>query len=181
VKLRHEQLKKRLGAAGLGVEQLAEAVERPGLSGARALAAARNWVRGSDHPRCEKQDLEKIASFLGCELGDVTRFTSQVRHHRGSPRKAQLVAAMIRGKSFLDADNMLRFSNKRAAVNIRKALDAARSDAEMAGLDPSTLVVAESRVDEGPHIKRFRPKDRGRAHQILKRTSHITVSVEERG
>ncbi len=180
MKIRHEKLKQRLAASGQSIEQLAQAIERPGLSGARALAAARNWVRGSDHPKCTKTDIEKIAAMLGCDLSDITRFTSQVRHHRGSSRKAKLVADMIRGKSFVDAQNMLMFSSKRAAVNIRKALDAARSDAEMAGIDPNVLVVAESRVDEGPHIKRFRPKDRGRAHQILKRTSHITVSVEER-
>lgn len=181
MKLRYDELKNRLAAAGLGVEQLASAIERPGLSGARALAAARNWVRGSDHPRCTKPDIDKIAALLGCSIGDIARFTSQVRHHRGSPRKAKLIADMIRGKSFTEAENILTFSTQRAAVNIRKALDAARSDAETVGIDPTALVVSESRVDEGPHIKRFRPKDRGRAHQILKRTSHITVSVEERG
>ncbi|RMH13910.1 MAG: 50S ribosomal protein L22 [Planctomycetota bacterium] len=103
-----------------------------------------------------------------------------VRHHRGSPRKARLVADMIRGKSFRDADEILAFSTKRAAVNVRKALNAAMRDAETFGVDESDLIVSESRVDEGPHIKRFRPKDRGRAHPILKRTSHITVGVEER-
>jgi len=75
---------------------------------------------------------------------------------------------------------MLAFSTKRAAVHVRKALKAAMADAESLGVSEESLVVVESRVDEGPHIKRFRPKDRGRAHPILKRTSHITVGVEER-
>jgi large subunit ribosomal protein L22 len=50
-----------------------------------------------------------------------------------------------------------------------------------ADADEGRLMVVESRVDEGPHIKRWRPKDRGRAHPILKRTSHITIGLEERG
>jgi len=75
---------------------------------------------------------------------------------------------------------MLTFSTKRAATNIQKALAAAYAEAEQNNVDDSLLYVSESRVDQGAHIKRFRPKDRGRAHPILKRTSHITVSIEER-
>jgi large subunit ribosomal protein L22 len=180
VKLRHEQVKKKLAEQGMTVEQLADAVERDGLEGAKALSAARNWIGGSNHPRCSRTDMEAIASALGCTLGDVTRFVSEVRHHRGSTRKARLVVDMIRGKSCRDANDMLSFSTKRAAVNIRKALQAAIADAESLGVNEEALVVVESRVDEGPHIKRFRPKDRGRAHPILKRTSHITIGVEER-
>jgi large subunit ribosomal protein L22 len=173
-------VKKMLADQGMTVEQVAEAVERDGLRGAKAVSAVRNWLRGSNHPRCSRTDLEAIASALGCQAGEVMRFDSMVRHHRGSPRKAKLVVDMIRGKSCRDADDMLSFSTKRAAVNVRKALQAAMADAESVGVSEEDLVVAESRVDEGPHIKRFRPKDRGRAHPILKRTSHITVGVEER-
>lgn len=75
---------------------------------------------------------------------------------------------------------MLRFSTKRAAENFRKALLAAMADADQAGADQGNLFVSEIKVDNGMHIKRFRPKDRGLAHPILKRTSHITVSVQER-
>lgn len=180
MKLRYEQVKKRMSEQGLNAEQLADAVEREGLKGSKVLSAVRNWLRGNDHPRCQRVDVEAIASALGCEVGAIARFSSMVRHHRGSPRKARLVADMIRGKSFRDADEILAFSTKRAAVNVRKALNAAMRDAETFGVDESDLIVSESRVDEGPHIKRFRPKDRGRAHPILKRTSHITVGVEER-
>ncbi|USO00437.1 MAG: 50S ribosomal protein L22 [Phycisphaeraceae bacterium] len=105
---------------------------------------------------------------------------SRVAHHRGSPRKAKLVVDLIRGRTADEADEMLRFSTKRAAANVRKALLAARADAQEAGADSTELLVAECRIDEGPHIKRFRPKDRGRAHPILKRTSHITVGLQER-
>ncbi len=180
MKLRHEQVKKKLADQGMSVEQLAEAVERDGLKGAKALSAVGNWVRGNNHPRCSMTDMNAMASALGCSLGEIARFDSQVRHHRGSPRKARLVVDMIRGKSCRDADDMLAFSTKRAAVNVRKALKAAMADAETVGVSEDALVVVESRVDEGPHIKRFQPKDRGRAHPILKRTSHITIGVEER-
>lgn len=180
MKLRHERVKKKLADQGMSIEQLAEVVERDGLKGAKAVSAVGNWVRGNNHPRCSRTDMEALAAGLGCSLGEITRFDSQVRHHRGSPRKARLVVDMIRGKSCRDADDMLAFSTKRAAVNIRKALKAAMADAESMGVNEEALMVVESRIDEGPHIKRFQPKDRGRAHPILKRTSHITIGVEEK-
>ncbi|MGP1272991.1 MAG: 50S ribosomal protein L22 [Phycisphaerales bacterium] len=121
-----------------------------------------------------------MAAALGVPVKEIARFTSEVRHHRGSPLKARLVADQIRGKRVSEALEMLTFSTKRAATNIQKALTAAYAEAEQAEVDDSRLFVVESRVDEGPHIKRFRPKDRGRAHPILKRTSHITISIEER-
>jgi ribosomal protein L22 len=79
-----------------------------------------------------------------------------------------------------DALNQLTFTTKRAAVNIKKALSAAIADAEQAEADVTALFVAESRVDGAGMMKRFQPKDRGRAHPIEKRFSNITVAVEER-
>jgi len=76
--------------------------------------------------------------------------------------------------------NLLTFTTKKAAVNVKKALAAAIADAEQGEVDTTLLFVSESRVNEGTVIKRFQPKDRGRAHAILKQTSHITVSVQER-
>jgi large subunit ribosomal protein L22 len=87
---------------------------------------------------------------------------------------------LIRGKGFDEARNLLKFTTKRAAVDVHKALMAAYADAEHAEADTDNLVVVESRVDQGPVIKRFQPKDRGRAHPIMKRMAHITVGVEER-
>ncbi len=102
------------------------------------------------------------------------------RFARIAPRKARLVADLIRGKAIDEADAMLAFSKKRAAVIFRKALAAAAANAENEGqLDRRLLRVTEVRVDEGPTIKRGRPKDRGRFHPILKRTSHIHVAVDE--
>ncbi|MCC6970864.1 MAG: 50S ribosomal protein L22 [Phycisphaerales bacterium] len=103
-----------------------------------------------------------------------------MRYHRGSPRKARLIADLVRGKSVDQALNLLTFSPKRAADNVRKALAAAIADAEQFEADVTKLVVSLSMVDEGPTMKRFQPKDRGRAHPIMKRSSHITIGVEER-
>lgn len=161
-------------------EQLASAVERTGLEGPRSLRAVENWLSGRDHPRCKASDIAKLAQACGVATKDLCRFTSRVMHHRGSSRKARLLADLIRGRAVDEALNLLTFTTKRAAVNMKKALNAAIADAEQAEADVTALHVVESRVDEGPVIKRFRPKDRGRAHPILKRTSHITIGIEER-
>lgn len=180
MRLLGSELKKRADEAGVSLDDLAEAVSRTGLSGPRAKTAVRNWIAGRDHPRCKRADIDRLAETVGCEPKDIVRFTSEVRHHRGSPKKAVLVADLVRGKPVDEALNLLAFSTKRAAVNVRKALSAAIADAEQAEADVMRLYVSESRVDKGMHIKRFQPKDRGRAHPILKRTSHITIAVEER-
>ena len=100
------------------------------------------------------------------------------RYARISARKGRLVVDMIRGQDVQDALNILKFSPHRAAGMISKVLSSAIASANEAEADTEELVVLEARVDEGPTIKRIRPKDRGRAHQILKRTSHITVVVD---
>lgn len=138
-------------------------------------------MAGRDHPRCKAKDITALAEALRCEVREIAKFTSQVMYHRGSPRKAALVVDLVRGKPVAEAFNLLSFTPKRAAVNVKKALASAIADAEAADADVSELFVSESRVDQAPHIKRFRPKDRGRAHPILKRQSHITISVQERG
>jgi large subunit ribosomal protein L22 len=105
-------------------------------------------------------------------------YTNVHRGARISPRKVQLVVDQIRGKKIDVADTILRLSKKRAAVYVRQALTAARANADRAEVDVRRLVVVDARVDTGPIMKRFQPKDRGRAHPILKRTSHITVAVD---
>lgn len=180
MRLRGNQLKAIADERGVSVEDLAQAVERTGLGGDRAQKAVRNWMSGRDHPRCKASDIRRLASALGVAPKDIARFTSEVRMHRGSTRKARLVADLIRGRSLKEANELLMFSPKRAATNIRKCLLAAMDEALQADADDDRLFVAESRVDEGPQIKRFRPKDRGRAHPIMKQTSHITIALEER-
>jgi large subunit ribosomal protein L22 len=105
----------------------------------------------------------------------------QAKHRfaRISARKARLVADMIRGEDVTEAMNILKFTPNRAAGMIDKVLRSAVANADNAEADVESLFVDATTVNEGPTIKRFHPKDRGRAHPIMKRTSHITVVVEE--
>lgn len=97
-----------------------------------------------------------------------------------SPTKAGPVMDMIRGKTAEQALTDLQLSKKRAAVLIRQALRAAIANADQAEVDVRRLVITDARVDQGPIMKRWQPKDRGRAHPIWKRTSHITVAVDQK-
>jgi large subunit ribosomal protein L22 len=90
-----------------------------------------------------------------------------------------LVVDLIRGREINEAMNILKFTPNRAAVLVRNALTSAIANADEGEADVETLFVQQARVDTGPTMKRFREKDRGRAHPILKRTSHITIVVEE--
>jgi large subunit ribosomal protein L22 len=96
-----------------------------------------------------------------------------------SARKVRLIVDLIRGRDVQDALNILKFTPNRAAPMISKVLTSAIANANEAEANVERLFVSEARVDEGPTMKRFRPKDRGRAHPILKRTSHIVVAVDE--
>ena len=112
-------------------------------------------------------------------MADKTAWTSKHRYARMSPRKVRLVTGLIADRHVNEALDVLKFTNKRAAVFVDKVLRAAMADADEQEADVRNLFVHEARVDEGPTIKRFRPKDRGRAHPIMKRTSHIVVTVAE--
>jgi large subunit ribosomal protein L22 len=89
---------------------------------------------------------------------------------------------LIRGRDVDDAITLLRFSKRRSSGMIEKVVRSAVANANEQDAAPSrnTLFVAKAWVDPGPVIKRFQPKDRGRAHPIMKRMAHITVGVEER-
>ena len=104
---------------------------------------------------------------------------SKHSYARISARKARLVADLIRGREVQDALNILKFTPNRAAVMVSKVLTSAIANANEAEADVDQLFVDQAFVDEGPTVKRWRPKDRGRAHPIMKRTSHITVVVEQ--
>jgi len=101
------------------------------------------------------------------------------RFARISPRKARLVTQLVAGRHVDEALELLRFTRKRACTFVDKVLRSAMANADEAEADVRTLYVHEARVDEGPRIKRFQPKDRGRAHPILKCTSHIVITVGE--
>ncbi|MEM7681145.1 MAG: 50S ribosomal protein L22 [Planctomycetota bacterium] len=105
-------------------------------------------------------------------------YTNVHRMARISPLKVRQVCNLIRGRSTSEARTILAMNKKRGAAFVAVALDAAIANADQAEADVRRLTVSDARVDSGPTIKRFQPKDRGRAHPILKRTSHITVSVD---
>ena len=104
---------------------------------------------------------------------------AQHRHARSSAQKVRLVADLIRGKKVSQA--ILTYTNKKAAVLVKKVLESAIANAEHNdGADIDDLKVAKIFVDEGPSMKRIMPRAKGRADRILKRTSHITVVVSDR-
>lgn len=102
------------------------------------------------------------------------------RFARIAPRKARLVVDTIRGQACGEALEQLRFNHRRAARMISAVLRAAMTSADEQEADMPSLYVKEARIDGGPYFRRWRPKDRGRAHPINKRTSHIIVTVAER-
>lgn len=180
MKISGKKLRKAMAAANLTTQQLSEQLAEPGLSAKDARSALGNWLIDRDHPRCKPKMVAKLSELLRVPAKDLVRFTSQVRSHRGSPRKAGLLVQLIRGQRVDKALNLLTFTTKKAAVNVKKCLSAAIADAEQSDCDVTRLYVSESRVDQAQRIKRFQPKDRGRAHPIIKPLSHITISVEER-
>jgi large subunit ribosomal protein L22 len=105
---------------------------------------------------------------------------AKLKFVRLSPQKARLVADQVRGKPVGQALQILKFSDKRAAGIVRKVLESAIANAEHNnGADVDELKVAVIMIDEGPAMKRLRPRAKGRADRILKRTSHITVHVAD--
>jgi large subunit ribosomal protein L22 len=105
---------------------------------------------------------------------------SVARFVRISSQKARLVASNVRGKHIEEARKILRFTPKKAAVVLNKILHSAIANAEqLGGVDVDTLYVKKIIIDDGPSWKRIRPRAMGRAYRVLKRTSHITVIVEE--
>lgn len=103
-----------------------------------------------------------------------------LRHVRIAPQKARLVADQIRGMPVENALDVLAFTRKKAAVLIKKLLESAIANAENNdGADIDLLRVKEIFVDQGPMLKRMHPRAKGRGCRILKRSSHITITVAE--
>ena len=101
------------------------------------------------------------------------------RHVRISPMKARRVVNLVRGLPAKEALTVLKFAPQAASEPVYKVLASAVANAENnERLDPDSLLVAEAYVDEGPTLKRFRPRAQGRAYRIRKRTCHITIVVE---
>ena len=101
------------------------------------------------------------------------------KYIRIAPSKVHVVLDLIRGKGYREAVAILKTTNKAACEPVLKVLNSAAANAEVnVGLDKDTLYVAECFADQGPTLKRYQPVSRGRAHHIMKRTSHITVILD---
>ena len=112
--------------------------------------------------------------------------TATLKHARISARKARLVADMVRGKDASEAVEILRFVERKTAPLLKKLVESAIANAEQAAardeeeLDIDTLFVDQILVDQGPTLRRFRPRAQGRATKVMKKTSHITVRLATR-
>jgi len=106
--------------------------------------------------------------------------TAKLRFARGSARKARLVLDTIRYKRVGEAQNLLKFSRRRAAVQIAKLLDSAIANAQVKDpkVDLNQLFVTGAMADEGPQMKRFMPRAQGRAFMIRKQTCHISLEIQ---
>ena len=106
--------------------------------------------------------------------------SAKLSNARISPQKCRLVADQIRGLHVTKAINLLTFSEKKSAKLIKKLLESAIANAEHNdGADVDELRVSSVYVNEGPFLKRIKPRAKGRANRIIKRTCHITVKVSE--
>jgi large subunit ribosomal protein L22 len=100
---------------------------------------------------------------------------------RIAPRKVRLVIDLVRGKNVAEAAAILRLTPKASSVVVEKVLKSAAANAvNNYNMNQSLLYVKEAYVDEGPTLKRYQPRAKGSAYSILKRTSHITIVLEER-
>jgi large subunit ribosomal protein L22 len=104
---------------------------------------------------------------------------AQAKYIRIAPRKVQVIIPAIKGRKVEDAISILQFMPRKGARILQKVLHSAVANAEQNKVDIDTLVVKTVLVDGGPTLKRFMPRAMGRAYPILKRTSHITVFLEE--
>ena len=115
------------------------------------------------------------------ERDQVTTARAQARFVHVTPMKARRVVDLVRGMQADRALAILRFAPQAVAENFYKLVDSAASNAETTeGLDRSSLIITVVQVDEGPTMKRWRPRAKGAANRILKRSSHLTVVVQPR-
>ena len=112
-------------------------------------------------------------------MEEKVRATAKVTYVRISPRKVQIVLDLIRNKPCDEAKAILQHTPKAACEPLAKLLKSAMANAENKDMDVSKLFVAECNVGPGPILKRIRPRAQGRANRINKRTSHISIVLEE--
>lgn len=109
------------------------------------------------------------------------RALAKLHYLRITPRKVRLVANLVRGKNVGQAQAILRFAVKKGSLPILKLLNSALASAKKNfGADEANLYVSKITVDEGPRLKRMMPRARGQAYPLFKRTSHVTIVLDER-
>ena len=122
---------------------------------------------------------QRISARRDTLLGDQPGAFATARFQRITPLKARRVVNMVRGLPVADALALLQFAPQAASETLYKVLESAIANAETTeGLDAGDLVISVAQVDEGPTMKRWRPRAQGRATRINKRTSHITLVVQ---
>jgi large subunit ribosomal protein L22 len=137
-------------------------------------AKPRTEAKGEAEPKGEAKPKPKEKK----EAPKPPVVNARARYVRVAPRKARLIANQVRGMHVDDARTLLRFSTRGAARDIAKLIDSATANAEANhDLVADDLRVADIRVDEGPTLRRYRPRALGRATRINKRTSHIQVAL----
>ena len=166
----------------ISVKQLAAQIVRAGLDEKQAVAAIGNWQKGLFKPKPSKEDIRRLAAALGAAENDLSEWRSICRYAPSAPRKVHLVTQLIAGRPVQEAMDLLKFTHKRAASMVDKVLKSAVADADEQQANVDNLYVSEACADDaGIRIgtKRFRAKDRGRAHSIGKKASHIRITVAE--
>jgi large subunit ribosomal protein L22 len=155
----------------------ADAVEEPAAEAEKAEKEAKpRRRRGSAETTTEK----KVAAAPKAADGTV-QVRAQARYVRTAPRKARLVVDHIRGRSVADARAILLHTTRGAASDVLGLLDSCVANAENNHeLVADELIVSRAYVDQGPTLKRWRPRARGRATRINKRTSHMTIVLSPR-
>lgn len=177
------RLKKISQERNMSAFDLSKHIARGGLDQKKAYSAIKNWIKNLHKPMATSVDIEALAKALGVSVVDISEWRSSYRYAPSSPRKARLVTKLIAGRSAQDALDTLKFTPKRAAGMVQKALESAIANADEQEADVEKLYVCEARVDgAGRRIgtKSWIAKDRGRAHPIRKEASHIFVSVAEK-
>jgi large subunit ribosomal protein L22 len=164
------------------IEQVSGKIARGGLTQKQAISAIKNWQQGLMKPVPRRDDIRHLAEALGVEVNDISCWKSSYKYAPLSPRKARLVSQLLIDRPVQDAMDLLKFTRKRAASMFDKVLKSAVADADEQQANVDRLYISEARVDDaGVRIgtKRWIAKDRGRAHPIRKKASHLYVTVTE--
>ncbi len=127
------------------------------------------------------QERRRVSARRESLLGDQPGAFAVARFLRVTPQKTRRVVDLVRGRPVDEALALLRFAPQAAAEPVLKTVESALANAEgVEDLHRHDLVISTARVDEGPTLKRFRPRAQGRAYRIRKRTSHLTIVVTPR-